>query len=89
MNAFITSQISYCPLVWMSHNKSMNNRINKILKKALRLGSKDEANLYFNYLLKKDKSVSIHQRNLQILATEIWLKLWSDSAKAKKPQNVL
>ena len=37
MNAFITSQFSYSPLVWMSHSRTMNNRINKIHKKTLRL----------------------------------------------------
>ena len=67
MSAFITSQFSYCPLVWMFHGRTMNNRINKIHEKALRLVYKDETNLSFDYdLLKKDKSVSIHQRNLQI-----------------------
>ena len=72
MNAFITSQFSYCPLVWMSHSRTMNNRINKIHEKTLRLVYKDEKNLSLDDLLKKDKSVSIHQRNLQILATEIF-----------------
>ena len=71
MNAFITSQFSYCPLVWMSHSRAMNNRINKIHEKALRLVYKDKTNLSLDDLLKKDKSVSIHQRNLQILATDI------------------
>ena len=50
----------------------MNNRINKIHGKSLRLVCKDETNLSLNDLLKKDKSVSIHQGNLQILATEIY-----------------
>ena len=72
MNAFITSQFSYCPLVWMSHSRTMNNRINKIHEKTLRLVYKDEKNLSLDDLLKKDKSVSIHQRNLQVLATEIY-----------------
>ena len=48
----------------------MSNRIYKIHKKALRLVYKDEKNLSFDDLLKKDKSVIIHQRNLQIFATE-------------------
>ena len=52
----------------MSDGRAMNNRINKIHKKALRLVYKDEASLSFDDLLKKEKSVSIHQRNLQILA---------------------
>ena len=55
----------------MSHSGTMNNRINKIHEKTLRLVYKDEKNLSLDDLLKKDKSVSIHQRNLQILATDI------------------
>ena len=50
----------------------MNNRINKIHKKALRLVYKDKANLSLDDLLEKDKSVSIHQRNLQTLVIEIY-----------------
>ena len=38
MKAFITSQFSYCPLVWMFHSRTLNNRINKIHERALRLG---------------------------------------------------
>ena len=57
INAFITSQFSYCPHVWMS----MNSRINKIYEKVV---YKDETNLSFDDLLNKDKSVGIHQRNL-------------------------
>ena len=52
----------------MSHGRTMNHRINKIHEKALRLVYKDEENLSLDDLLKKDKSVSIHQRNLQMLA---------------------
>ena len=72
MNAFITSQFSYCPLIWMFHSRTLNNRINKIHEKALRLVFKNETFSSFDDLLKRDKSVSIHQRNLQILATEIY-----------------
>ena len=72
MNAFITSQLSYCPLVWTSHSKTINNRINKIHEKTLRLVCKDEKNLSLDNLLKKDKSVSIDQKNLQILARKIY-----------------
>ena len=72
MKAFITSQFSYCPLVWMFHSRTLNNRINKIHERALRLVYKDEAFLSFDDLLKSDKSVSIHQKNLPILTTEIY-----------------
>ena len=73
MNAFTTSQFSYCPLVWISHSRTMNNRINTIHGKVLRLVYRDETkkNLSLDDLLKKDKLVSIKERNLQILATEI------------------
>ena len=27
MKAFITSQFSYCPLIWMFHSRTLNNRI--------------------------------------------------------------
>ena len=50
----------------------MNNRINKIHERALRLVYKNETFLSFDELLKRDRSVSIHQKNLQILATEIY-----------------
>ena len=28
MNSFFTSQFNYCPLVWMFHSRTMNNKIN-------------------------------------------------------------
>ena len=27
-NSYFLSQFNYCPLIWMNHNKSTNNRIN-------------------------------------------------------------
>ena len=50
----------------------MNNRINTFHEKALRLVYTNKPNLSFDDLLKKDKSVKIHQNNLQILATGIY-----------------
>ena len=86
MSDFITSLFSYCPLVWMSHSRTMNNRINKIHEKGLRLAYKDETNFSFEDLLKKDKSVSIHQRNLQVSATEIY-KVRNDLGPATMKDN--
>ena len=37
LKAFIESQFSYCPLVWMFHSRTLNNRINKLHERALRL----------------------------------------------------
>ena len=72
MKVFITSLFSYCPLVWIIHSKTMNNRINTLHEKALRLVYTNKSNLSFDDLLKEDKSVKIHQKNLQIFTTEIY-----------------
>ena len=71
MNAFISSQLSDCPLIWKCHSRSLNNRINRIHERALRIVYKDY-NLTYEELLIKSGSVKIHHRNLQILATEIY-----------------
>ena len=55
----------------MFHSRQLNNRINKIQERALRLVHKDNK-LTFDDLLKLDNSVTIHQRNIQILVTEIF-----------------
>ena len=71
MKAFIESQFSYCPLVWMFHNRTLNNRINRIHERALRVAYKDHKSS-FEQLLEKDHSYTIHEKNLQRLATEIY-----------------
>ena len=71
VNAFITSQFSYCPLVWMFHSRTLSNQTNKIHEKVLRLVYKNETFLSFDDLLERNKSRSILQKNLQLLATEI------------------
>ena len=37
MKAFIESQFYYCPLIWMFHSRTMNNKINRLHEKALRI----------------------------------------------------
>ena len=49
MKAFITSQFSYCPLIWMFHSRNLNNKINRIHERALRLVYQN--NLSFSELL--------------------------------------
>ena len=70
MKAFITSQFSYCPLIWMFHSRNLNNKINRIHERALRLVYQN--NLSFSELLDLDNSVTVHQKNLQVLVTEIY-----------------
>ena len=71
MKAFIESQFSYCPLIWMFHSRKLNNRINRIHERALRIAYSD-SNSSFEELLKQDDSFTIHERNLQRLATEMF-----------------
>ena len=54
----------------MFHNRQLNNRINKIHKRRLRLVYQDNKKLSFNDLLELDNSVTIHQRNLQTIPEE-------------------
>ena len=66
--AFTMSQVSYCPLVWMFHDKASNNKINKIHERTLRIIHK-ESTSNFQKLLSKSNSVS---RYLQLLLIEIY-----------------
>ena len=55
----------------MFHSRKLNNRISNIHGLALRIVFRDHEST-LQQLLKQNKSVSIHQKNLQILATEIF-----------------
>ena len=56
---FVTSQFDYCPLVSMCHSRTLNNRINNIHHRALRIIYQDKKSS-FEELLQKDKYVSVH-----------------------------
>ena len=71
LNAFITSQFSYAPVVWMFHSRKLNNHINRIHERALRIVYQDH-NSTFEELLAKDGSLKIHDRNFQRLLIEIF-----------------
>ena len=66
MKAFIEFQFNYCPLIWMIHSRTMNNKINRIHERALRLFYSDHASS-IDELLKRDRSFSIHHRNIESL----------------------
>ena len=70
MKAYINSQFNYCPLVWMMHSLSINNKVNLVHERALRIVHKDKF-FSFENLLEIDKAVKIHVRNLQVLVTEM------------------
>ena len=71
MNSFVISQFNYCPIIWMYCQRQCNNSINRIHKRALRIAYNDYIST-FESLLEKDDSVTIHQRNIQTLALEIF-----------------
>ena len=71
MNAFIESQFSYCPLLWMFCSRELNRKINHIHEKGLRLVYQDYTTS-FKDLLAKDESVCIHHRNVQKVAIEMF-----------------
>ena len=71
LKAFVNSQFGYCPLIWMFHNRTLNNRINRIHERALRIVYRDKTS-NFTELLQTDNAVTAHQRNLQVLATEVY-----------------
>ena len=55
----------------MFHSRIMNNKINWLHERCMRLIYEDKSSS-FEELLEQDKSVLIHTRNLQILVTEMF-----------------
>ena len=71
MKAFVEPQSNYCPLIWMLHSRTLNSKINHIHERALSTVYSDY-NSSFNKLLDKEGSFTIHHRNAQRFATEIY-----------------
>ena len=57
--------------MWKCHNRTYNNKINKLRERCLRLIYNDKRSS-FEDLLEKDNSVSIHHKSLQALAIEMF-----------------
>ena len=58
-------------MVWISHSRTLNNKINKLHDRALRLVYDDRL-LAFEEILNLDKSVTIQHRTLQVIPTELY-----------------
>ena len=71
MKTFIESQFGDCPLAWMFYGKIVNKKINHLHEKVLRIVYKDYISS-FEELLKRDKSVTTHHRNIQSLVIELF-----------------
>ena len=70
VSSFFNSQFNYWSLIWMFHSRIIN-KINRLHERCLCLLYGDKSSS-LKKLLEQDKSVAIHTRNLQILATEMF-----------------
>ena len=76
-NAFIDSQFNYASLIWMFCRKTFYSKIEKIQHSTLKvIYAIDDS---YNNLLLRRNSVSIHQRHLRFLVTEIFKKISNQS----------
>ena len=71
MNSFFNAQFNNYTLIWMLHSRKNNNKIKHLHERCLRLIYSDKKSSYEN-LLEKDNSVSIHHKNIQALAIEMF-----------------
>ena len=72
MRSFIMSQFSYCELTWMCHSRNqVDNQIDKLYEYVLRLVYNGKSSSFWE-LLERDKSVTIHERIIQVLLTVIF-----------------
>ena len=69
--SMMKSHFNYCPLVWMFCSRQSNNLINKVHEGGLRLTYRDKTK-DFQQILREQNEITIHQRNLQVLVTEMY-----------------
>ena len=69
LKTFLESQFSYCPLVWMFQNRTLN-KINYFHVRALRVVHRN-CHCSYKDLLKMDQSPTALQRSIQSLAIEL------------------
>ena len=65
------TQFNYCRLIWMFHSRRLDKKIINVHEKSVRIVSYD-CKLTFQELLEKGASFSVHHRNIQTLAMEIY-----------------
>ena len=70
-SGMIRSMFRYCHLIWMFFWRKANNLINRIHERSIQIVSGDNESNFEN-LLEKNKEITIHQRNLQVLLIEVF-----------------
>ena len=71
MKSFIKAQFGYCPLVRMFHNRVLNRKNNHLHERSLKIVYTDGISS-FHELLQKDNYFTIHHRNIQTLAIQLY-----------------
>ena len=71
LSSFVMAQFNNCPLIWMCHSRTLNNKINRIHERPLRIVYNDYKS-NFKELLERDHSFTIHERNIQYLSIEVY-----------------
>ena len=69
INAFFSSQLGYCSLVWMFQNRRHNNKINCLHERMLIIVYNDYKSSFAEFL-SEYKSFTVHHKNVQKLAIE-------------------
>ena len=67
----IKFRFNYCPSAWMLCLRQSNNLINKVHETSLRLTYRDETK-DFQQILTEQNEITTHQRDLQVLMTEVY-----------------
>ena len=70
LNSVLNCQFTYCLLIWMFTSHYLNNALNNIHERALRLIYNDHEKS-FNSILTENNLKTIHQKNLEFLAIKI------------------
>ena len=70
-NAFINSQFYYAPLIWMFPGKLLISRVQKIHFQSLQV-VRNTYDTTYDELFLMNSDVSIHQRHLRFLVTEVF-----------------
>ena len=79
-NAFIDNQFNCAPLIWMFCHKTTYLKMQKNHHKTLKVIHQSDAS--YDDLLQLSNNVSLHQRHLRFLLTEIYIKIlvtWTPS----------
>ena len=71
IEAFIELQFSDCPFIWVFRSRTLNNKIDHLHERALKIAYSDYKSP-FNKLLRKNNTCTIHHRKIQSLLIEIY-----------------